>query len=105
MRVVLNPWRTVWRGASSIYPIWLTRIAMLRYVDKLTLRPGEMTEADVQALRTARFDDTGIGDITTVTATYAFINHIVDGLGYSLPRGWKQEAITIRAYPAQLPHS
>lgn len=68
---------------------------MLAYVDKLTRRPGEMTEADVQALRAAGYDDTGIGDIATVTATYAFMNRIVDGLGCSLPRGWKEEAMRL----------
>src|SRR5262245_411996 len=31
--------------------------ALARYVDKLTLRPGEMTASDVQALRTVGFDD------------------------------------------------
>jgi alkylhydroperoxidase family enzyme len=65
---------------------------MLDYVDKLTLRPGEMTEDDVGALRAAGFDDIAIGDIAAVTATYAFMNRIVDGLGCSLPRGWEEEA-------------
>ncbi len=68
---------------------------MLDYVEKLTLRPCEMVEADVLKLRSAGFDETAIGDIATVTATYAFMNRIVDGLGCSLPRGWKEEAIRL----------
>lgn len=75
--------------------------AMLIYVEKLTLRPGEMVEEDVEALRAAGFDDAAIGDIATTTATYAFMNRIVDGLGCGLPRGWENEARRLGVWHAR----
>jgi uncharacterized peroxidase-related enzyme len=58
--------------------------AMLDYAAKLTLRPGEMTERDVAALRDTGFDDRGIHDICAVTAYFAFVNRIADGLGVEI---------------------
>jgi uncharacterized peroxidase-related enzyme len=57
---------------------------MLAYVEKLTLRPGAVTEDDVAALRRAGFDDRDILDICEVTAYYAYVNRIADGLGVQL---------------------
>ena len=42
--------------------------AMLTYVEKLTLRPWEMIEDDVIALRQKGFNDGAILDINQVTA-------------------------------------
>jgi uncharacterized peroxidase-related enzyme len=58
--------------------------AMLAYVEKLTLRPWDMVEADVFALREAGFDDAAILDINQVTAYYAYVNRLADGLGVEL---------------------
>lgn len=57
---------------------------MLRYVEKLTLRPGAVEREDVQALRTAGFSDAAIGDVALTAALFAFFNRIVDGLGGAL---------------------
>ena len=57
---------------------------MLNYVEKLTRAPGDMDEGDVGALRTAGFTDRDILDICTVTAYYAYVNRIADGLGVQL---------------------
>lgn len=54
---------------------------MLTYAVKLTLTPGEMAEADVDALRAAGFSDRDILDIVEVTSYYAYANRIADGLG------------------------
>ena len=62
---------------------------MLAYVEKLTLRPGEMVEADVIALRTAGFSDAAILDINQVTGYYAFVNRLADGLGVELEDFWE----------------
>jgi uncharacterized peroxidase-related enzyme len=62
--------------------------AMLLYVEKLTLRPGEMVEADVIALRQAGFEDPAILDINQVTAYYAYVNRLADGLGVELEPYW-----------------
>lgn len=57
---------------------------MLGYVEKLTLRPQDTTEADVTALRDAGFTDRDILDICEVSAYYAYVNRIADGLGVTL---------------------
>ena len=57
---------------------------MLDYVVKLTLTPGDICEADVRSLRAAGFDDRGIHDICAITAYFAFVNRIADGLGVEI---------------------
>jgi alkylhydroperoxidase family enzyme len=57
---------------------------MLEYVEKLTLRPWEMVEADVVRLREAGFSDAAILDVNQVTGYYAFVNRLADGLGVEL---------------------
>ncbi len=58
--------------------------AMLDYAVKLTRTPGEMNGGDVAELRARGFDDRGIHDICAVTAYFAFVNRIADGLGVEL---------------------
>ena len=57
---------------------------------KLTQAPGEMTAADVEALRAAGFSARDVLDIAEVTAYYAYANRIADGLGVN-PEGWLPE--------------
>ncbi len=57
---------------------------MLEYVEKLTLRPWDMVENDVVALREVGFSDAAILDINQVTGYYAFVNRLADGLGVDL---------------------
>ena len=63
---------------------------MLAYAVKLTQAPGEMTESDVETLRTVGFSDRDILDIAEVTAYYAYANRIADGLGVDT-EGWLPE--------------
>jgi uncharacterized peroxidase-related enzyme len=63
--------------------------AMCEYVEKLTLKPWEMVEADVVALRETGFSDSAILDINQVTGYYAYINRLADGLGVELEEFWK----------------
>lgn len=58
--------------------------AMLDYARKLTRAPHTVREADVGLLRAAGFDDRAIHDICTVTAYFAFVNRMADGLGVEL---------------------
>jgi len=62
---------------------------MCVYVEKLTLKPWEMVEADVIALRDAGFSDSAILDINQVTGYYAYVNRLADGLGVELEEFWK----------------
>ena len=59
-------------------------MAMLTYAVKLTRTPGEMVEADVEALRSVGFSDRDVLDICEVVAYYAYANRIADGLGIAV---------------------
>lgn len=65
-------------------PITEADKAMLRYAAKLTRTPAKMTQADVDALRSAGFSDSAVLDICMVTAYYAFVNRLADGMGVEL---------------------
>ena len=62
--------------------------AMLRYAAKLTREPASMEPGDVQALRDAGFGDADVLAICEVTAYYAYVNRIADGLGVDLEPGF-----------------
>jgi uncharacterized peroxidase-related enzyme len=64
--------------------------AMLDYAYKLTLTPWEMNPADVKTLREHGFSDRAILDINQITAYYAYVNRIADGLGVPLEAFWKE---------------
>ncbi len=64
--------------------------AMLDYTAKLTLTPTAVTEADVQRLREVGFTDRAVLDIVQITAYYAYVNRIADGLGVSLEDYWSR---------------
>ena len=61
---------------------------MLAYVDKLTLTPARVVQADIEALRAAGFDDRAILDINQITGFFAWCNRTVDGLGVGLESYW-----------------
>lgn len=65
--------------------------AMLAYAEKLTLTPWDMVEGDVIALREIGFSDAAILDINQVTAYYAYVNRLADGLGVELEPYWEEE--------------
>jgi uncharacterized protein YciW len=57
---------------------------MLDYVEKLTLTPAAVRREDVEALRQVGFSEADVLHIAEVTAYYAFVNRIADGLGVEL---------------------
>ena len=57
---------------------------MLDYAAKLTQAPQAISMMDIGALRAAGFEDRAIHDICAITAYYAFVNRIADGLGVEL---------------------
>ncbi len=57
---------------------------MLDYADKLTVAPQMMTRDDIEQLRGVGFDDEAIHEFCAVTAYFAFVNRIADGLGVEL---------------------
>ncbi len=56
-------------------------LAGLQYVEKLTIRPTDVTGDDIAALREAGLDDGEILEINQVTAYFAYANRTVLGLG------------------------
>jgi uncharacterized peroxidase-related enzyme len=55
---------------------------MLDYARKLTLRPTEMTEADVEALRDVGWTDEDVMDVAEVTGMFNLTNRMASGLGW-----------------------
>lgn len=57
---------------------------MLDYAVQLTERPASVTADDVERLRAVGFDDRAIHDICSITAYFAFVNRVADGLGVEI---------------------
>ncbi len=57
---------------------------MVDYAALLTRAPADVRQRDVERLRTAGFSDRDILDIAEVTAYYAYVNRLADGLGVAL---------------------
>lgn len=54
---------------------------LLRFVKKLTLEPGNMRQADADAVFVAGWDGKALHDAVAVCAMFSFMNRLVDGLG------------------------
>jgi uncharacterized peroxidase-related enzyme len=55
--------------------------ALARYVDKLTVRPGDVSPSDIEALRGQGFDDLDILDANNQCAHLNYTNRVANGLG------------------------
>ena len=56
-------------------------LALLHYAEKLTLRPGEMTEADVTNLKTNGLNDGEILEANQIICYFNYVNRSLNGLG------------------------
>ena len=56
-------------------------LALLRYAEKLTLRPGAMEEADIEALRNEGLDDGEILEANQIVGYFNYVNRCLNGLG------------------------
>ncbi|MEO1780257.1 MAG: peroxidase-related enzyme, partial [Pseudomonadota bacterium] len=56
-------------------------LALLQYAEKLTLRPGEMVEADVTALKDAGVPDGEILEANQIVGYFNYVNRLLNGLG------------------------
>lgn len=61
-------------------------LRILEFVEELTLRPGEITGETIQPLKQLGFDARILHDIVQVTAYFAYVNRIADGLGVELEK-------------------
>ena len=58
---------------------------MLDYVAKITREPKAVCRDDIERLRQAGFDDTGILQINLIASWFNYINRVADGLGVGKP--------------------
>src|ERR671934_1870568 len=83
-----------WRRA----PLRPELTATLVFLEKLTLRPDELTDADADAVRAAGVSDQALRDAASVCALFNMIVRLADSLGWDVPT-W--ERLQARA-PAML---
>jgi uncharacterized peroxidase-related enzyme len=62
-------------------PFTPAQLAALAYAKKLTLAPGDITEGDVDEMRSAGLSDGEIFEVNQVAAYFAYANRTVTGLG------------------------
>lgn len=62
-------------------PITAQERVMLDHVVKLTKDATQVTREDIDRLRAAGFDETGILQITLIAAWFNYINRVADALG------------------------
>ncbi|HUS53352.1 MAG TPA: peroxidase-related enzyme [Thermohalobaculum sp.] len=56
-------------------------LALMRYAEKLTLRPADMVEADVAALRAEGLDDGQVLEANQIICYFNYVNRSINGLG------------------------
>ena len=56
-------------------------LAVMEYAAKLTLRPAEMVQGDVQSLRDAGLDDGRILEVNQIVGYFSYANRLLNGLG------------------------
>jgi len=56
-------------------------LALLRYAEKLTLRPGEMVRDDAETLRGQGLDDGEILEANQIVCYFNYVNRSINGLG------------------------
>ncbi|MCX6365582.1 MAG: hypothetical protein NTX57_02595 [Armatimonadetes bacterium] len=54
---------------------------MLTYTEKLTRHAYQITPEDLETLRAAGLDDTGILQVNLIASWFNYINRVADGLG------------------------
>ena len=58
-------------------------LALMRYAEKLTLRPGEMAQSDIVQLRETGLDDGQILEANQIICYFNYVNRSLNGLGVS----------------------
>jgi uncharacterized peroxidase-related enzyme len=58
-----------------------SELALMQYTEKLTLTPGTMIEADVQALKSTGLDDGQILEANQIICYFNYVNRSLNGLG------------------------
>jgi uncharacterized peroxidase-related enzyme len=58
-------------------------LALLQYAEKLTLKPGEIKQADVEKLKSENIDDGQILEANQIIGYFNYVNRCLNGLGVS----------------------
>ncbi len=69
------------RANPSEWQIDLRMWPVLAFVQKLTLSPGKITAADVDAIFAAGWDDQAVHNAVAICALFNLMNRLVNGLG------------------------
>ena len=77
-------WEAVKRGWRSA-PVDERLRVTLGFLEKLTLRPHELTRADADAVRAAGVSDDALVDAIHVAALFNMIVRLADSLGWDVP--------------------
>jgi len=56
-------------------------LALLHYAEKLTIKPGNIEKADVDALKAAGVDDGEILEANQIVCYFNYVNRLLNGLG------------------------
>ncbi len=59
-------------------------LALLKYAEKLTLKPQEMVKADIDGLRNAGVDDGRILETNQIVCYFNYVNRSLNGLGVTI---------------------
>ncbi len=76
---------------------------ILRYAQKLTRQPNEVTQADADAIFAAGWDETTLYHTVAVTALFNFMNRLVEGMGIELDPTYVKPASERLAKQGYLP--
>jgi len=55
--------------------------SVLTFSSKLTLQPGVVDQADIDAIKVAGWSDQAVENVIAVVSLFSFLNRLVDGLG------------------------
>jgi alkylhydroperoxidase family enzyme len=77
--------RSDWRTA----PVRPELTATLGFLETLTLRPGELTSADADAVRAAGVSDQALRDAAAVCGMFSMIVRLADSFGWAVP-AWER---------------
>jgi alkylhydroperoxidase family enzyme len=96
VQAVLADWRTA--------PVDARLRAVLGFLEKLTLTPGEVTAADVDVLRAAGASDRAVEEAIDVAFGFNLIDRLADVFDFALPTArelkWSQRILLRLGYGA-----
>ena len=72
-----------------------SEVALIDFVEKVTLRAHEISQEDIDTLRAHRFSDTDVLDIALAAAARSFYSKMVDSLGVAPSPEWLKRSESV----------